>query len=224
MIPIECPNCGREGNVPPDRLNARLVCRGCQTVFYMDNTGRMVLGEPGSNDPKKGKPRSKQSSVSDFDLAQTLKDIPKPVRYGVPAVLLAVIGYMFLGGGESGPSYLKRARSAIQAVVSNDRSQAVSYASSDTGDAAGKWFDLLHSELEKSQIGSDITVNPSLMSGNPEKDSELTLLVVMARPESTSSPLTITLQMKREGSSWVIEGNKCLANVESELATARKSN
>ena len=223
MIPIECPNCGRMGNVPPDRLNARLVCKGCQTIFHLDNTGHMILGEPGSNDPKQTKSRAeKTASAADFDLAQTWNDTPKPVKYGVPAVLLAVIGYLSLGPGESSPGYFARAESAVRAVASNDRSKAVSHASSNSTEAAGKWFDLWRGEMEKSRIGSDVAINPALLNGNPDRDGEITLLVVLPKAEPAGPPLTITLTMKRDGSSWTIDGNKSLASAESDIAASKK--
>ena len=104
MIPIECPKCGRGGSVPPDRLNARLVCKACHTVFHLDNTGRMVLGEPESFDMKSSAGKSRANEVSglaDFDLAQTWNDIPKAVRFGVPAALLAAFGWIYLGRGRA---------------------------------------------------------------------------------------------------------------------------
>ncbi len=220
MIPIECPKCGRGGNVPPDRLNARLVCKGCSTVFHMDNTGRMALGEPGSSDPKPGKSRQNQAKVEDFDLAQTFRDIPKPVRYGVPAVLLAVFGYLYLAPGEGAPGYVSQATAVMRAVASNDRSRVISHASSDSAEATGKWFDLVHGELEKGKIGSDVNVSPGLMSGDPEKGSDILLMVVVSNNGTKEPPVTINLPMKREGSSWKVDGGKSLAEAE---AMAKKS-
>jgi len=224
MIPIECPKCGRGGSVPPDRLNARLVCKACHQVFHLDNTGRMVMGEPQSFDMKsssKARPRE-VSSVADFDFAQTWNDIPKPIKFGVPAVLLALFGYMFLDLGGSSPDYIAQAESIVRAVVSNDKSRAVSYATSDSADATGQWFDMLHGAIEKNEIGSDVTINPALFAGNAEKDDQITLLVVLAKPGGTGEPITLTIPMKKDGSSWKFEGNKGLEDVTKSLAASPK--
>ena len=225
MIPIECPKCGRGGSVPPDRLNARLVCKACHTVFHLDNTGRMVLGDPESLDmksSKKAKP-AEVSSIADFDLAQTWNDIPAAVKYGVPGVLLAAILYVNFGGGAGAPDYVGRAESIVRAVTSNNKSKAVSLATADSAEAAGQWFDLLHTEVEKSQISSDVSINPALFSGNPEKDSDISVMVVLSNPGSSDPPVTISLPMKKAGSNWMLDGTKGLEAANQAAATATKS-
>ena len=224
MIPIECPKCGRGGSVPPDRLNARLVCKACHTVFHLDNTGRMVFGEPESFDMKSNKSRKDEvSSMADFDLAQTWNDIPAPVKYGVPAALLAAVIFLnadaLFGGGS--PDYVSRANSLIGAVLSNNKSKAVSMATTDTAEAAGQWFDVIRGEVEKNQIGSDITYNPMLFSGNAEKDANITLLVVLTKAGSTDPPVTINLPMKREGGPWMLDGTQGLDLAQKSVATSR---
>ena len=214
MIPIECPKCGRGGSVPPDRLNARLVCKACHQVFHLDNTGRMVMGEPQSFDMKSTKSKADEvSSLADFDFAQTWNDIPKAVKFGVPGVLLALIGWLnsdMFGGGA--PGYIAQAESIVRAVAANNKDKAVSYATTDTAEAAGQWFDVLHGELEKSEIGSDVSINPALFAGNAEKDEEITLLVVLSKNGGGGTPVTITLPMKKDGSAWKLEGNKGLSD------------
>ena len=225
MIPIECPKCGRGGSVPPDRLNARLVCKACHTVFHLDNTGRMVLGDPESLDmksTKKSRPVEK-ASKADFDLAQTWNDIPAPVKYGVPGVLLAAILYLNFGTGDGTPDYVGQAETFVSAVTNNNKSKAVSLAAADSAEATGQWFDLLHSQLEKNQIGSDVPVNPSVFSGNPDTDSAIVLMVVLAKPGSTNPPVTISLPMKRAGSGWTFDGARGLEFANSAAASAKPS-
>lgn len=222
MIPIECPKCGRGGSVPPDRLNARLVCKACHSVFHLDNTGRMVMGEPESFDMKSNKSRASEvSSVADFDFAQTWNDIPKPVKFGLPAVLLALMGYMYLDFGSSSPGYLNTAESLVKAVTANDKSRAVSYATSDSGEAAGQWFDLLHAEIEKGQIPADAPVNPALFAGDAEKDEDLTLLVVLNNPSGTGAPITVTLPMKRDGTNWKLDAAKAFEGASKAAASPK---
>lgn len=219
MIPIECPKCGRGGSVPPDRLNARLVCKACHTVFHLDTTGRMMLGDPESSDARstgKARPAAEVSSVADFDLAQTWKDIPAPMKYGVPAILLAAILYVNFGiggGGGGAPDYLGRAESIVRAVTSNDKPKAISMAPADSAEAAGKWFDLLRSMVEKGKIGPDASVNPALFSGNPEKDSDINMMVVLSNPESVEAAVTISLPLKKGGGGWMLDATNALEAV-----------
>jgi hypothetical protein len=224
MIPIECPKCGRGGSVPPDRLNARLVCKACHTVFHLDNTGRMVMGEPESFDMKTTKSRADEvGGIADFDLAQTWNDIPMPIKYGVPGVLVVVFGWLYLLpmiSGASSPDYIGRAESVIRSLTSNDRSKAVSLSTLDSAEAAGRWFDMVHSEIERLQITSDVPVNPALFSANPEKDDEITILVVLAKSGSTEPPVTVTLPMKRQGSSWLFEATRGLESAEKAAAAS----
>ncbi len=221
MIPIECPKCGRGGSVPPDRLNARLVCKACHTVFHLDNTGRMVLGDPQSFDMKSTtKAHANRSARPDFNLKQTLEDIPKPVKFGVPAVLLAVFGYLYLGPGPASPSYLESAESLVKAAANNDKSKVVSYSTPDSAEAAGQWSDLVHAELEKAQVNPSTAVNPAVFSGDAEKDSDLTLLVVMTGA-GTGPPVTLTLPMKKDGSSWKFDATKGLEGAAKQAASTK---
>lgn len=211
MIPIECPKCGRGGSVPPDRLNARLVCKACHTVFHLDNTGRMVLGEPQSFDMKSTKSRADEvSGLADFDFAQTWSDIPKFIKYGIPAILLAAFGYLYIDFSGGTPNYLTSAQSIVQAVAGNDKSRTLSYASSGTNDGAEKWFEMLHADFEKSGIDSKSPVNPQLFSGNAEHDSEISLMVVMS---GSSGTVSVSLPMKKEGEAWKLEGMKAFEDI-----------
>lgn len=222
MVPIECPKCGRGGSVPPDRLNARLVCKACHTVFHLDNTGRMVLGEPESFDMKTTKSRDEVSGLADFDLAQTWNEIPAAVKYGVPVALLAVVIYLNAGFGGSSAAYTARAESIVKAVTTNNRSKVVSLSTAESAEAAGQWFDVIKGEIDSSQLGNDLTINSQVFSGNPEKEAEITLMVVVAKTGSTDPPLTLTMPMRREGSSWLLDGVRSL-DLAQQAAAVNKS-
>jgi hypothetical protein len=47
MIPLACPQCGRRGSIPADKMNSRLHCKKCDAVFHLDPLGHILLGEPG---------------------------------------------------------------------------------------------------------------------------------------------------------------------------------
>ena len=98
----------------------------------------------------------------------------------------------------------------VRAVTANDKPKAISYASADTAADADKWFDVIHGEFEKGEIGTDVPVNPALFSGNAERDAEITLLVVLAKAGSANAPVTITLPMKKDGDAWKFDATKGL--------------
>jgi hypothetical protein len=96
VIPIACPNCGRRGNVPPDKLNSRLHCKKCDAVFHMDASGHVVLGEPGSE---------KKSSSSRFAMPTAA---PEPMELGqnlalawkgLPMAVRVLLVVVLIGGG-----------------------------------------------------------------------------------------------------------------------------
>jgi hypothetical protein len=223
MIPIECPKCGRGGSVPPDRLNARLVCKACHTVFHLDNTGRMVMGEPESFDMKTTKSRADEvSSLADFDLAQTWNDIPTPVKYGVPGVLLAAI--IFLNWPVSNKiEHESRAEAIMQAVTANKRDTFISYATPDSAEAAGQMFDLIHGEIEKGQFGNDSKISPQLLSGTPEKGGDITMLVVISK-NGSSDLLTVNMPMKKgDNGDWLLEGNAGFQTAQQSSSSSKKN-
>ena len=46
MIPMSCPQCGSQGEIPLDKLNTRLHCRKCGVFFYVETSGQVHLGDP----------------------------------------------------------------------------------------------------------------------------------------------------------------------------------
>jgi hypothetical protein len=100
MIEMSCPRCGAGGRVPPEKKNARLVCKKCLQVFHLTPSGQAVIGEPPA--PKhvpKERDRAPRERI-EFDtsslegLGKTLSKLrlPDPKILGVIAVVLAVVG------------------------------------------------------------------------------------------------------------------------------------
>ncbi len=217
MIPIQCPKCGRTGNVPPDRLNARLVCKGCQSAFHMDNGGRMVLGEPGS--PAKGsRPRVAAPTV-DFDLAQTWQDVPRPAKIGVPAVVLLLAGWMYFPAGSS-VAYQANAEAIGRALLKGDRSTVVAMATPESADAAGKWYDLMHEPIAQTGPGTvgAGSVQASLISGNGDQDSSLNVGLILATDTITKG---FGIQLVKTDGRWKLDGTKSLDEFERANAAIR---
>jgi hypothetical protein len=152
MIPIACPNCGREGSVPPDRLNAQLRCKGCNAQFHMDGTGRIVLGTIGSKPGKAPRPKSRQTSEP-FSLAEVLEGIPKPVRLGAPVLaavaLVGYFGWSVIGALFAPASPKVPAEAIANAVAEGQRDKVLGMTSPETKDDAGKWYDQARARLTK---------------------------------------------------------------------------
>jgi hypothetical protein len=221
MIPIECPKCGREGNVPPDRLNAKLTCRGCQAVFHLDNTGRMVMGAPGDPEKDKSRPHVQYNKPGEaFDAAEAWAKIPIAAKVGVPVVLLALLAWQFMPGGGAG--YQNASEAIVRGLLSNDRPRVVSYGTSATSEAAGKWFDAMHPIVEQQGVPRDVVLDPQILRGVPEKDASVVMMVVLTGSSPSANPLMLNLTLVRSGSSWRLDGEKTLSDSQSTINSIKK--
>jgi hypothetical protein len=168
MIEMVCPSCGRGGQVPPEKIHARLVCRKCHVVFHLDQSGRAVLGEPAvagaknAKAGKKGKSGEHQSafeglhipSVDELaDLGETLRGYnflqPKPLA----AIAGSLIVLWFLYGFLFGPveSVADRSQYATQLLLRDDIGKLQSMSTDDTKDNVKQWYDAIHPKLEASR-------------------------------------------------------------------------
>jgi hypothetical protein len=221
MIPIECPKCGREGNVPPDRLNAKLTCRGCQAVFHLDNTGRMVMGAPGDPEKDKARPHVQYNKPGQgFDLAESWANIPIAAKVGVPVVLLGLLAWQFMPGGGAG--YQNGSEAILRGLLSNDRSRVVSLSTSATAESSGKWFDVMQPLVEKQGVPKDVMINPQIFSGNPDKEATVVMMVVLSGNSPSATPLPLNLTMVRDGGSWRLDGDRTLSESQRMVASLKK--
>ena len=135
MIPMSCPSCGRRGNVPLDRLNTQMHCKKCNAFFYLDASGKPVLGEPPSLKAK-GKPGEEDRANEPPDyigmLFNQLVKIPKPIWL---TLAVGLTGYVLWIGVlpllKSAPLnatqlFTRRAKEAVTAFLNKDGS-ALSY-------------------------------------------------------------------------------------------------
>jgi hypothetical protein len=221
MIPIECPKCGREGNVPPDRLNAKLTCRGCHAVFHLDNTGRMVMGPPGDPEKDRNKPHVHYDKPGEaFDPAEAWKNIPNAAKVAVPVVLLALVAWLFMPAGS--PGYQSASEAIVRGLLSKDRSRVVSYATSATSDAAGKWFDAMQPLIEQQGVPGDAVLNPQILRGLPERDASIAMMVVLNGSSPSANPIMLNMTMARSGGSWRLDGERTLTDAQSTINSFKK--
>ena len=168
MIPMSCPNCGRRGTIPPDRLNTRMHCKKCDAVFHMDKSGKIVVGDPDAGvrsraeakvaqgDPKQQKKvkSRKERDLVELSFRELLNKIPKPVLFLAVGVVLLAFAYYGLkldrisffpeGYGKSRDS---RMPYAANAFVDEKPDVFVEVAAKGTEDDLRQYYDALRPRL-----------------------------------------------------------------------------
>jgi hypothetical protein len=163
MIEMACPSCGRAGQVPPEKVQSRLVCRKCHVVFHVDRNGRPVLGEPQSaKDAKKEKEGERKSvfegmhvpTVDELtDFGENLRKLreynflqPKPIAAGVGIlVFFWLVNYLFFGPAASIADATKK---LADSIVAENANYASSLITDDSRDNLTQWYDAVHLKLE----------------------------------------------------------------------------
>lgn len=211
MIPMACPNCGRRGSVPPDKLNSRLHCKKCDAVFHMDASGHVVLGEPGSSERKSDsvfgmkatatKPRAAKDEP--MDLFGNLKDawtgIPLAGRIviGVLAACIAIwssgvtkkFGRMFQG--HPIPATLaERAEYVADAFVDDSPGRLGKIAAAGTEADATAWMAKVRPGFKHSgprQQGNLVTyfAPTILQEDGGKKEAKVLMILAPPRPDPT---------------------------------------
>lgn len=225
MIPMACPSCGRGGNVPNDKLNTRLHCKKCDTIFHIDMSGHIMLGEPVSVDDLSAK--RARAAVQDrtdpiADLVDSIKSLPKVVRYagGVIGVVLAVVFALPLVGIHFVPEpetpdqvSVRAARALLEGDVEALRAVATSKSA---GDAAG-WIANGRPLLFP---GVSPGPNPSAIIGSTravshEKDGDVRTEVMVIPPGPTpgsyGTSASFYVQMFQVGRSWKVDVSQSMS-------------
>jgi hypothetical protein len=225
MIPMECPKCGRQGEVPLDRLNAKLTCRKCGTVFHMDNTGHIILGDPDVATLKKRteEVRRKDKDI-DLSLAGLLKSVPKPLWYVVTILILMLGGGFAVNrvvGSMGVPTELApRSTYVGERFVDLELDEIKRLSTTSTLDDIQKWYDKVRSTLRfkgPRATRSEVDVFSSVIREFPSTGETMTTVRVAspdaAAPASSSmrDEVTLTLCWAKEGGVWLIDGKKTLA-------------
>ncbi len=245
MIPINCPSCGAYGEIPLDRLNSRMSCKKCRSIFYMDSTGAIVMGDPreASGKGKKkgaGKQRSSRDEGIDFSNLNplaVLKKVPTPVLQGVLGVAVAVgiiygaVNYI----SSLGPPSDLEARAEYAGGLFADRNLdgLQKLALEGTEGDLQTWYEQYRDRLdfEGPRRGkNDVKMSAILRGGGraDRNESLVSLTVVTGKPltnppanapEPPARRLDLVLHwIEEEGSGWKIDGTKTLESA-TELAS-----
>lgn len=174
VIPMSCPNCGRHGNVPNDRLNTRLHCKKCDAVFHLDLSGKVVLGEPGGTGKNKPKAVVEKGEFDPIgDLAESIMRIPKAVRYAIGVIAaVGLVGFALASSGvfKSRPETLEtRANDLATAFIAKDVSTIKRMALPGTQSDVDSWMSKTRG-----------------MFGDYANDDSSGRVIVMATPRNTN--------------------------------------
>ena len=224
MISISCPGCGKPGNLPLDRLNSRLTCKKCGAIFYMDNSGHMMLGDP--NAPKKGRRKRAQAQRSepiDLDFGRMIRDIPKPVRLGVPIVLAAgllVYAAAWLIGSMGAPDdVLGRSRYIGELFADNALEEIRALAAPGTAEDLDKWYGVVRPKLNYEgprSASGDVSITPSVYEDNGasaqsfaailDADAPPPSVTADADAEAPGNSVTLDLSWTKKDGRWLLDG------------------
>lgn len=150
MIDLACPNCGRNGSIPREKINTRLVCKKCLMVFHMNTAGRAVLGEPQA-EPTKGPDPRGHAGAHIPNLAQmkafqeNLKETSLPIKPILIGLAVLVLGWGAYGVVMAPPESLEnRGAEVAKAFADDDLPYLKTAAASNGVDDVVRWFDLVH--------------------------------------------------------------------------------
>src|SRR5579883_3172186 len=124
MVELDCPKCGRGGSIPKKQINTRFVCKKCNAVFYMNPSGRTILGEPPRDPsaPAPTRPGREELPMEGLDLDRIRESINKLKLVPTLAVLFVLgLGYLAIAYAFGPPESLAdRSMYAAMAVAEGD--------------------------------------------------------------------------------------------------------
>jgi hypothetical protein len=144
MIDMKCPACGAEGRAPNDRINTRLVCRKCVSVFHVTPSGRAVLGEPANSAaaamPAHGVPAPDGTQKVDQWIERTTASVFSTRSLLIASAVL-LIGFAIAFISMRRPETLQdRVRKAAVAAVQGDLQTIRQMAATGSNDDLVKWY------------------------------------------------------------------------------------
>jgi hypothetical protein len=198
MIEMSCPRCGAGGRVPSDRVNSRLVCKKCLSVFHLNSSLKAVMGEPAP--PKEAAKERAPRERTELGLGLELGGLgerlgklklPDPKTVGVVAGVLLAIGFFWWLFSKQ--SVEKRTQAMASAIKTLDMDTTVSLSMPGTELDAMKWLGDTHKQYTdlKLAIGN---IEPGIqISVQPTSDgSSAQALLIFSREGATSTgPLSV---------------------------------
>ena len=225
MIEMKCPSCKVAGRVSKDKVNTRLVCRKCLSVFHVTATGRAVLGEPPQAAVTTAKvPREKFGLDLSLDIPPWLRRVAGLVFSPWPLAVLG--GLIVLVGGYTAVSILRgeslqeRTRKVARAAVIGDLGTLLELTAAGTGDDMLKWYTAVRPQCD--ELKSVLrTPTPHVEVQVKNEDSGSGTAQVVARVNQEADPaisaftsnksIELPLTLTSEGmAGWMLDGKRTL--------------
>lgn len=232
MSEVECPKCGRLGNVPREKLNSRLVCKKCLSVFHLTPTGRAVLGEVPDHKYEEHaraaaiaaeKKHRAVDIVAEYDLGRSA------VLAGALALSLLVLGSLFFYSGGSPREFLQfKAGSVADALAEDNLSYVMKNAMKDGATDANQWFvnvQAILAEMKKESPEKKLETLVMVIEEDPDaKTGQVEVAYLQKKSTSRSeeiakaagakpigrTSLTVPIYWVYEGGTWLVDGKKTL--------------
>jgi hypothetical protein len=224
MIPMLCPSCGRRGTVPPDKLNSTLHCKKCNTVFHLDLSGKVILGEPPS--AKVAQETSQQKGEFDVigAVASAIVRLPMAVKVLSGVVVVGFISFLIYrssaeavaGARGTTQSLLSKTVAAGESYVSQNKDDLLYMAAPGTKDALDSWYTMMRPRIGdygKQEAGMDVIVSGDMGAGAGEGQAKTSaVLFFPVKPgESTAEDVAIIgLAWVKPDGDWLLDGKTML--------------
>jgi hypothetical protein len=133
--------CGRTVPDPVGKPETRLVCAKCHTPFYVNTSGRAIIGEPPAVDEYEKVKRQVREKAAQVPV--------KKIVLGVAAVVVAWLGLSYLF--RPAERLDRAAEAAGRAFVGDDLAALKSLAAPDTDADLALWFAEVHPRLMRAR-------------------------------------------------------------------------
>ena len=231
MIPMSCPNCGRRGNIPLDRLNTRMHCKKCDAVFHLDASGKPVMGEPKSAKANKPGRAGAHAHDDQFDpigiLASKVAKIPKMVWMVLGGVLGAYLLFLVFSNFKGLPKSVEQGFNVknnliAEAFLNRDLKTITKYATSDSHQELAKLVDTFRPMVgdKSGNSSSGITVMVYAPDPLPEVPKIEVSIMPPADAEGKTPPIFyLDLVWQKTDGKYYLNGKATLeTNIEREKA------
>lgn len=239
MIKMSCPNCGRRGNIPSEKVNTRLHCKKCDAVFHMDTAGKILLGDPDAvredgggrrssmvipTRKEGGKEGGKAEPVDPIGrLADVYLGLPRGLQIGVPvAALLGLLVWMGLRFDLIGPGPPVKVETLAEkiglAAARGDASTVRSMCASGTESDAEAWSKAIHDLLTRAG-GPDAGKHTMVVTeAVPHGDKSVTVNMVFAptidaKPQFAPVLANTAWARAKDGQAWYFHGTSSLSGL-----------
>jgi hypothetical protein len=189
MLPVQCPGCGVNYRVPPNRLGSQLHCPKCNAYFYLDNTGNFLLGKR----PKPVEEKSayaKAAAEPELNLLVHWRRIPLAVRALAIVAVVGVVGALAVQWANRArlnipDDLIGRGKYATAAILHGDNQQLDAVAAPGTAPQLEAWADTVRGLCVQKGIGADATL--WVEAGRPDSKTHTAVVTVMIIPPASAT-------------------------------------